>query len=146
MLQLAFIITKNLWFIYFIIINNNKITNVFKCFENKLFSYSLNECCFVVWKMEKRKTETTNNFAIQNLNCSRGYIVCPQTYLHRVMSKVCLTASNMVFDADALVRENHRILMNIWRVWFCFSRIIILTKYILLNSPYDLFTIYSAGF
>ena len=34
-------------------------------------------------KWKKRKTETTNNFAIQNLNCSRVYIVYPQTYLHR---------------------------------------------------------------
>ena len=37
--------------------------------------------------------------------CER--IVCPQTFSHTVMCKVCLTASNTLFDADAFVRLNH---------------------------------------
>ena len=47
-----------------------------------------------------------------------NYLVCPQTFSHTVVCKVCLTASNTLFDADAFVRPNHRILSNIWRVRF----------------------------
>ena len=47
-----------------------------------------------------------------------GVLVCPQTFSHTVMCKVCLTASNTLFDADAFVRLNHWILSNIWRVRF----------------------------
>ena len=47
-------------------------------------------------------------------------LVCPQTFSHTVMCKVCLTtASNMLFDADTFVRLHHWILSNIWRVRFC---------------------------
>ena len=35
------------------------------------------------------------------------YLVCPQTYSHTIMCKVCLTASNTLFGADAFVRLNH---------------------------------------
>ena len=34
-------------------------------------------------------------------------VVCPQTFSHTVMCKVCLTASNTLFDADAFVPLNH---------------------------------------
>ena len=34
-------------------------------------------------------------------------LVCPQTFSHTVMCKVCLTASNTLLNADAFVRLNH---------------------------------------
>ena len=64
------------------------------------------------------------------------YLVCPQTYSHAVMCKVCLTASNTVFGADAVVRLNHWILSNFWRVRFWLCRLIKLAEHILLNSPF----------
>ena len=45
-------------------------------------------------------------------------LVCPQTFSHTVMCKIFLTVSNIVFGADALVRQNHWILPKTWRVIF----------------------------
>ena len=43
----------------------------------------------------------------QDLESLRYKLVCPQTFSHTVMCKVCLTASNTLFYADAFVRLNH---------------------------------------
>ena len=45
-------------------------------------------------------------------------LVCPETFSHTVMCKVCLAASNTLFDVDAFVQLCHWILTNIWRVRF----------------------------
>ena len=34
-------------------------------------------------------------------------LVCPQTFSHTVMCKVCLAASKTLFDADAFVQLNN---------------------------------------
>ena len=49
---------------------------------------------------------------------SAKLLVCLQTFSYTVMCKVCLTASNTLFDADAFVRLNHWISPNIWRTRF----------------------------
>ena len=74
------------------------------------------------------------HFCGQSFFCTNGStltldLVRPQTFSHTVMFKVCLTASNTLFDADAFVRLNYWILSNIWRVILVFSCIASL------NSP-----------
>ena len=54
----------------------------------------------------------------KNSGKGREAVVCPQTFSHTVTCKVCLTASNTLFDADAFVPLNHWILSDFWRVRF----------------------------
>ena len=58
----------------------------------------------------RRNTDSyqTDNIAKQTSKSNSLYfIVCPQTFSHTVVCKVCLTASNTIFDADAFVRQNN---------------------------------------
>ena len=77
---------------------------------------------------------------------SKLVLVCQQTYSHTVMCKVCLTASNTVFGADAFVRLNHWILSNIWRVRFLVVPPHLNSPNILLNLQYNLLAIHLSGF
>ena len=76
------------------------------------------------------------------LSVHKLILVCPQTFSHTVMCKVCLTDSNTVFSADAVFWQNHWI----WRVRFLVYRLIKLAEHVLLNSPYNPLTIELAGF
>ena len=69
--------------------------------------------------------EENDNFRITDLSTTHGYtkagsrknfelpkpiVTCPQIFSHSVIYKVCLTTSNAVFGADALIRLNHWII------------------------------------
>ena len=99
-----------------------------------------------LWKFKPSRLNKTASFLKKLFPAAPGYtswwLVCPQIFSHsNVMCKVCQTASNTLFNADAFVQLNHWILSNIWRVKFLVVRLIKLAEHILLNSQYDLLAI-----
>ena len=61
---------------------------------------------FSLFLFRNKLFHTLCYFAVLLCTLDRYILVCPQTFSHTVMCKVCLTASNTLFDADAFVPLN----------------------------------------
>ena len=103
-------------------------------------------CTFYATKKKEFEQFVKEDIQVLKRVANTKYIlVCPQTFSHTVMCKVCLTASNTLFDSDAFVRLNHWI--RIFGDWdFKLCRLIKLAEHIFLNSRYNLLAIDLAGF
>ena len=56
---------------------------------------------------------------IVHVGTASGFgVVYPQTFSHTVMCKVCLLASNTVFGADAVVRQDYYTAISFYQFFF----------------------------
>ena len=77
--------------------------------QNGLFTDKFQICVhFTPQKKKEFEQFVKEDIQVLKRVANTKYIlVCPQTFSHTVMCKVCLTASNTLFDANVFVRLNH---------------------------------------